>query len=371
MSALESRASFRARALEIGMQSDFVDLLVKSGIDSFGRLAFVCPSVAGSSDDRPLITAIEARISRSLKDAEVPDLRRLFFESHTLALADMRSRVERTGADTPREVPAAERMSRLQEQKSRLSSVIFNEHTEPAHCLADKIQSMLESGSLTYLPPNKCPSRSMEIASDRPQPQITLDGHGMIKVTKAALALDCDVRGELRMREAFLRRSLAFDQARLMSFIVQEAWHDSLFRTITREPPAGHLYVNISQLLSADRELWALLAQHSRGSLSPAPGAAPPLDALMAKYQHDPQVQICITPLPGARASASTSPAHVEVFTPGKGNGKGPKGKGAGKGKKGSGKLLPAKRKFEDTPQPFSQRAQILQLLKQMPKDCV
>ena len=299
----------------------------------------LCPSVTGSSDDKPLITAVEGRISRSLKDAELPDLRRLFFESHMLALADMRSRVERTGTDTPTEVPAAERMSRLQEQKARLSSVICNEHTEPAHCLADKIQSMLESGSLTYLPPNKCPSRSMEIASDRPEPQITLDGRGMIKVTKAALALDCDVRGGLRLREAFLRRSLAFDQARLMSFIVQEAWHDSLFRAIAREPPAGHLYVNISQLLSADRELWALLAQHSRGSLSPAPGAAPPLDALMAKYQHDPQVQICITPLPGTRASPSTPHLNVEIVPPGKGNGQGPnKGKGMGKGKKG-GKL--------------------------------
>ena len=152
----------------------------------------------------------------------------------------MKTRVERSSLDPPREMPLAERMNRLEDQKKRLPSIVFSEHVEPAHCLIDKVQNMLESGYLTYLPPHKCPSRATEITADKATPQLTFDAQGAIKVSKKQSDLECNTFGELKLKEAFQRRSLAFDQMHLMSLIVQEKWRAHLFQSITRDPPPGH-----------------------------------------------------------------------------------------------------------------------------------
>ena len=72
--------------------------------------------------------------------------------------------------------------------------------------------------------------------------QISLDSHGVIKVTTAPVSLERSVSGELRLREAFLRRALAFDQACLLSLLIQKPWHDQLFRTMPQKAPEDHLY---------------------------------------------------------------------------------------------------------------------------------
>ena len=60
MSGLESKASFKERALEIGATEVFLQSLVKAGIDCFGKLAFVCSANPHSGDDTPLKTAVTA-----------------------------------------------------------------------------------------------------------------------------------------------------------------------------------------------------------------------------------------------------------------------------------------------------------------------
>ena len=253
-SILESQAAFVERAKAINMPDALIDLMIEKGLTSFGKLAFISPVEPRSGDDSSMAQAVGAILGRDLRPAEIPDMRRLWFESHTLAVSDMKTRIERSSLDPPREMPLAERMNRLEDQKKRLPSIVFSEHVEPAHCLIDKVQNMLESGYLTYLPSHKCPSRATEIAADKATPQLTFDAQGAIKVSKKQSDLECNSFGELKLKEAFQRRSLAFDQIHLMSFIVQEKWHAHLFQSITRDPPPGHRYVSIAQALNADRE---------------------------------------------------------------------------------------------------------------------
>ena len=221
--------------------------------------------------------------------------------------------------------------------------------------MIDKIQSMVDSGTLAYLPPHKCPSRALEISSDKPAQQVTLDSQGGLKISKKHAELECDVRGELRLREAFTRRALAFDQIGLMSFSVQESWHTALFDAVTRDPPPGHKFTSIAQALNADRELWQILAQESRGAIKIVGGVKPPLDAFMDRLQTHTRVQVCLANLP-------------QVSSGGKGDkgGKAEGGRGKGKGDKGGS----GKRKWDDS-QVDPRRAEILQLLEDMPKDCV
>ena len=185
-------------------------------------------------------------------------------------------------------------------------------------------------------------------------------------MSKKQLDLECDVYGELRLREAFTRRALAFDQLSVLSFSIHEEWHTNMFDAITRDPPPGHKFTSIAQALNADRELWQLIAQESRGELKVIVGATPPLDRFMRQLSTHPRVNVCLANLPkgsGKGPGGKSDAKPSEVRDPPRG-GRGRGGKGS-KGDKGNNN----KRKWDESVDP--KRAEILQLLKDIPKDCV
>ena len=222
--------------------------LVTAGIDCFGKLAFVCSANPHSGDDTPLKTAVTALIGAEPSVAEMMVLRRLWFEANAYALSDLKSKTDATPGETVKSMPLAERMARLKQQQERLKGVIFDVHHEPSHHLVDKVQAMLEDGVLTYLEPGRCTARSHEVQSDKEAMQVRFDGAGNLKdlkVTKKDSELQCDTSGELQLRMALTRRSLAFDLAGLASFSVQELWHSHLVTALLKSPPAGHKYVTV------------------------------------------------------------------------------------------------------------------------------
>ena len=75
-----------------------------------------------------------------------------------------------------------------------------------------------------------------------------------------------------------------------------------------RVPPSGHKYVTMQQVLSADRELWSMMSQESRGNLKVSAGAEPPLDKLIVKLRESPQVLCFMTPLPGSTVAQVPKP---------------------------------------------------------------
>ena len=308
MSGLESKASFKERALEVGATPAYVETLAAGGIDSFGKLAFVCSANPHSGDDAPLKTAVAALVGAEPSVAEMMVLRRLWFEAHAYALADLKTMTDGPAGNTVKTMPLAERMARLKRQKEKLQGVIFDAHHEPSHHLVDKVQSMLDDGVLVYLEPSKCTSRSHEVQSDKEAMQVKFDGAGNLKIAKKESELMCDTSGELQLRMALTRRSLAFDLAGLASFSVQELWHSHLVATLLKTPPAGHRFVTVQQLLTADRELWLQMSQATRGSLKVTVGQDPPLDAQFKKLMYAAEISCYMTPLPAAKSVAPTSP---------------------------------------------------------------
>ena len=89
---LDSTASLKARALEIGMSEGLYNLFRDNGVQTYGAFAFICPYTPGQGDETVLIDATEAIIRRPLTATEKIVVRRLFFESHTMAIADMKQR---------------------------------------------------------------------------------------------------------------------------------------------------------------------------------------------------------------------------------------------------------------------------------------
>eukprot|EP00435_Cladocopium_sp_Y103_P008239 s5288_g2.t1 len=305
---MESKASFKARALEIGIEAATVDKLVAAGLSSFSKLAYVCAVNPASGDDSKLKKALEDLLGAEISPVNMISFRQLWFESYTIAMTELEERVKKTPLDTPKALPLAERMVRVEKQKKDLPGLVFDQFLEPAHCLTDKAHAMIEDGVLQYIPPEKCLSRHDEIQNQKTEQQVSFDSHGNLKVSKRASDLSCDTSGELRLRQALTRKALACDQAGLCSFKKLEEWHNQMMNATMRSPPSGHKYVTMQQVLNADKELWSLMSQDSRGTLRVATGEDPPLDKLIDKLRESPQILCFMTPLPGSSAAQPSKP---------------------------------------------------------------
>lgn len=305
---MESKASFKARALEIGIEEATIDKLITAGLNSFSKLAYICAVNPSSGDDSKLKKAIEDLLESEVNAVDMISFRQLWFESYTIAMTELEERVKKTPLDAPKVLPLAERMVRIEKQKKDYPGLVFDQFLEPAHVLTDKTHAMIEDGVLQYIPPEKCLSRYDEIQNQKTEQQVSFDSQGNLKVTKRATELSCDTSGELKLRQALTRKALACDQAGLCSFNKLEEWHNQMMNATMRAPPSGHKYVTMQQVLSADRELWSIMSQDSRGNLKVAAGAPPPLDKLIVKLHESPQVLCFMTPLPGSSAAQAPKP---------------------------------------------------------------
>jgi hypothetical protein len=338
MSTVESEAAFSARALSIGLHSDVLKLLRDGGLDTFGKYAYSSAYTPGSSDEKPFVQLLTTILGRDPTVQELAVLRRLYFESHALSVADLRTRVESRDEDQPKKMAAPERTSRLEAQKLTLLGINISGANEPANCLVDKCVQMLEDGQLKYLPVNECPSRTQEVLNQKKEPAISFDSSGMIKLSKRDLETKADVSSELKVQQALLRRALAFDQANLISFGVLNSWTTRMFEVLSFDPPAGYRRVSMEQLMNADKELFLRSSEVLRSDLVGPAGAAKPADAVVSKMMDDPRVQYLLLPLPLSSSSSTAPVVTKERPAPyPQGDAKGGKGsKGAGKtGKKG------------------------------------
>ncbi|CAE7648128.1 unnamed protein product [Symbiodinium sp. CCMP2592] len=278
MAGLESVPAFTDRAKQIGISEELLNKLIAKNLNTYGKLAFVCSSKPSSGDDTPLFEALKTLLGSEVPVEQHMVIRRLWYESHAHALVDLESRASRTSDTSPRELPLAERLTRLKRQRGELKGLEMDIHTEPGHGLVDRVQAMLDSAQVLHIAPEKCISRHDEILGDKSEQKLSLGADGNIKITKQASNLRCETTGELKLRRCFLRRALAFDQVGLASFTAMEAWHNRMFQALLDVPPAGYRYTTVQQLLAADQKLWQVVAQESRGDIVIGVGAPAPLD---------------------------------------------------------------------------------------------
>lgn len=345
---MESKAAFTSRAAEIGIAQAVIEKLEGANVATFGQYAFIAPNNPSSSDEKEFKDSIEAIMEREVTPGEMVGFRRLWYESHAIAMSDLRNRVEKSSSDPPKQVPLAERLLRLKRQRDELKGIIIDSHSEPAHALIDKIQSMVDDNCLSYVAPEKCMSREQEVVKDKAEPVLSFNSDGNLKLSRKSAELQCDVAGETKLRSALTRRSLAFDQVGILSFTVMELWHNTMFRALQKQPPAGYKFVSIQQVLAADKELFTIVSQSSRGELRIVAGGPAPLDTFFERHMNSSEVVCYMNPLPASQQTNPTPPNKTPE-NPGGVKGKGDGGKGKGKTKGPS----------------------IAELLKNLPNNCV
>ncbi|CAE7229947.1 unnamed protein product, partial [Symbiodinium microadriaticum] len=226
-------------------------------------------------------------------------LRRLFWESHGLAVRDLRLRQEHGADSVLKKLPTSERVARAEAQKKRLNGLTWSPETEPSHQLVDRFVSMAEEQAVIYIRPELCTSRAQE----------TLQ----VKQAKT-FAL-----GRVELRMALQRKSLAMDLAGLVSFQVAESWHTYLFTVREREVPKNMKQVSLQQILDADKRLWILLAEEVRGKIVSRPGADPVCDSIIQRLSSSNDVLSYLTP---QHEVASLRSHAGSLTTPGAGEAK-------------------------------------------------
>ena len=201
-SLLDSTAAFEERARAFGVEAWVVTRFRERNLNTFGRFAFAVAFNPQSQTDKPFVDFVENLAESALGQDQLAALRRLFFESHTLALADVRIRVEASPdpAAATRKLPAAERLARQTAQQSRLGGIIFNPDTIPANQLVDSFVDMLERNTLTYVKPEQCISRAQEVSAVKKDPTISTDSQGMLKIANKNAEVSCEANSELKLR---------------------------------------------------------------------------------------------------------------------------------------------------------------------------
>ena len=110
------------------------------------------------------------------EQAELACWRRLYYECHTAAMTDLRTRLERKEDDGPRKLLMPERVERLERAKKSLVGITIDSQLEPAHRLVDAAVQQAEDSTLSISPsrtvfpesPNCCiASRNHPLSSKR------------------------------------------------------------------------------------------------------------------------------------------------------------------------------------------------------------
>lgn len=362
--ALDSKAAFRERGLEIGLPVESLDALEAGGIASFSQFAFCCAYQPGSQNDDVLFDHLQTMLADRATGATAAAYRRLFFECHAMALRDLQSRLDRSDASEVKILPLAEKVQRVEALRNRLPGVMLSTTLEPSHHLIDRAVHQAEENCVRLIELSTCTSREQEIKNDKTQPQLSFDSSGNIKVTKQSQITECSIQGDIRLRSAFTRRSLAYALANVATFEKLEAWTQLLFDRICQDPPAGYKHISVEQILQADRKLWVMVSEATRPKVNLVTDGVKAVDAALDKFSHHPDVQFHMLPLPlYGPASSGTyvsrpAPYQSQPASKGAANQGGAKGKstkGSSKGSKGGKIVIPegCAIKYGDTDRPI------------------
>ena len=85
--ALDSVASFKARLVELNLPQTHMDAFEARRVSTFANFAFIAPYQPSSSDEAPFVQALKDVLGVEPGDF-LPTYRRLFYESHTMAVQD-------------------------------------------------------------------------------------------------------------------------------------------------------------------------------------------------------------------------------------------------------------------------------------------
>jgi hypothetical protein len=305
--ALDSKAHFEQRLTELELH-DLLPRFTAKGWTSAGAFAFSTTFVPGSADD----AAFKRQVLEPLVGLEhvegpqAPSIRRLFYESYTMAVAELKRKVEANGEELPRRLPTAERAALLVNQQTRLLGLVLEDDLECSNALIDKGIQMKEDNLLSYISWEQCTTRAQELANTKAIKEYRTDGGGFLREVSTKAETAANTSSDLRLRVALQRRGLMLDQCELMSYANHEKLASFLFLAYMRPALPGFAAVSLDQMLRADTEVFRVLVQRTRSGIRRLPDGTLPLDNHVQTVLDSVAVNRLLLP-PQGRAAASAA----------------------------------------------------------------
>ena len=320
MTMLDSVAVFESRAQEIGLEPQEIEELRERKWNTFGTFAFACGYAPGGPDETRLLQ-LASKVTRSgamePDEARMPAIRRLYFEAYTMCAADMKMRLEAREDDRPRKLANVERSQRYDSQAARLRGLDLTGEMEVSHSLIDLIGQFVEDNALRYCRWEQATKREQESQGAKLDSFWKPDLHGNVKEVRAAPDLLADMSTDLLLKHTLARRSLAFDQWRLVAFEVFEQWSTIMLTAYLRTPPNGYAKVSLEQLHNADVELFHHMMKATRRGIKPtAEGNFPVEDALKVAMDAA-EVRLHLQPLQSRGTQQPTRLVTLKRSSPG------------------------------------------------------
>ena len=162
--------------------------------------------------------------------------------------------------------------------------------------MIDTVYQMAEEGQLRYVKWEDCAKRDQELMGFKTDPIWRPDSNGVVKEVRWAEDMKADFTTDLKLRLALQRRSLAFDQSRLVDYEDFEKWTQILIEAYTSSPPSGYGRISLEQVHRADLELFKHMMRSARGGIKVLSGIQPMKTALQQAIVA-PEVRLCLQPL--------------------------------------------------------------------------
>ena len=293
--ALDSAASFKARLAELNLPQPHIDAFEARRVLTFANFAFISPYQPTGGDETPFVDALKS-ILRSDPGDFLPTYRRLFYEAHTMAVQDLRQKLDARDGQEPRKLAMPERMDRLTRLKASLPGLTLDAQLEPSHGLVDRIVAMAEEQSVYYVELALCTSRESEVNMMKKEPALEFTSDGAIRLSRKHPEASADTTGELRVRLCMQRRALAFQIANIATFITIDVFIAKLFALLTKKPIAGYKVVSLSQIIAADQALWQKVSQETRGKILTS-GDPKPIDQAVQDFMDAAEVTYHLLPM--------------------------------------------------------------------------
>ena len=172
---LRSKAAFLEHAEGCRLTAADRAELVRQGIDEIATLAYALSVPGVTPEEDAIRRLLNSASPASVSMSSLSGLRRFIFEAQTLCVAQVKMSVEGTEAERKFELVPAERNSRIDAQRKRLTGLALTGQLECAFSCYTYIGEILSADVITYPEPHRFIPRSQEVMREKPGKEIVLD----------------------------------------------------------------------------------------------------------------------------------------------------------------------------------------------------
>ncbi len=129
-----------------------------------------------------------------LNPGNAASLKRLIFEAQTLICSEVKNKAGKREDSSHVSFATPERDARIVQQRNRLTGLRFKGEEECSHVSYDLVLAVLEKDCLTYLGPEKFPTRRNELMQKKPSKEISIDQSQLVVKDRTYLS-DCHRAG--------------------------------------------------------------------------------------------------------------------------------------------------------------------------------